>query len=457
MTHIRLDRRFFSESLNTAANQLEPQALKALESLRSKNCIASEWTGWFDWPKNRGFKLVDDIQAWKRSLNFEYDLVVVIGIGGSYLGARAVSDLISHTYAQAFTQHKTPHHHAPQIVFAGHNMSESSMADLLDLMEHRSPIVNVISKSGTTTEPGVAFRVIREWMEKRFGSKDSIKRIAATTDPEKGALRKVAVECGYKTFEVPSDLGGRYSVLTAVGLVPLALVGFDIQTLLEGADEVFQDFASPQPKGIGRTGIEYAMCRTAAWNAGKKIEVVAYPEPKMRNLVEWFKQLFGESDGKQGKGLFPASIECTMDLHSMGQYMQEGARTMMETFLSVDNPRTMKRRIKVPANAGNADELKYLEGTGLDEINNQAMLATRIAHADGGVPALELRISDLSAKTIGALFAMYETSCAIGGLMLSINPFDQPGVEAYKVNLFGLLGKPGFEDIGQKLKPRLEN
>lgn len=453
MSQIQLDRHFFSDTLNAAADKLESQAIKSLEALRTKKCTGAEWTGWFDWPRDRGFKLADDIKTWKDSLGFEYDLIVVIGIGGSYLGTRAVADLMSHTYAQAFANQKNQ---TPQIVFAGHNMSESNMGDLLDLMEQRSPIVNVISKSGTTTEPGVAFRVIRDWMEKRFGAKDSVKRIVATTDTAKGALRKVADECGYKTFEVPSDLGGRYSVLTAVGLVPLALGGFDIEAMLQGANEVFQDFAASQPKGIARVGLEYAMCRTAAWNAGKTIEVIAYPEPKMRNVVEWFKQLFGESDGKQHKGLFPASIECTMDLHSMGQYMQDGARTMMETFLAVDNPRNSKRRVKVPSAAANVDELQYLEGTGLDEINDKAMLATRIAHADGGVPALELRLADLSPATIGALFAMYETSCAIGGLMLGINPFDQPGVEAYKVNLFGLLGKPGFEEIGSKLKQRVQ-
>lgn len=454
MSQIRLDRHFFSDALNQATDKLESQALESLDALRSKTCTGKEWTGWFHWPQTHGFKLADDIKVWKSSLDFEYDLIVVIGIGGSYLGTRAISDLASHTFAQAFSRRENAHD-APQIVFAGNNMSESSMADLLDLMEQRTPIVNVISKSGTTTEPGVAFRVIRAWMEKRFGIQDSVKRIIATTDPQKGALKKVANECGYKTFVVPSDLGGRYSVLTAVGLVPVALAGYDIDALLQGAHEVFQEFCAPQPKGIARVGLEYAMCRTAAWNAGKTIEVVAYPEPKMRNLVEWFKQLFGESDGKQGKGLFPASIECTMDLHSMGQYMQDGARTMMETFLSVDNPRASKRRVTVPANAGNVDELKYLEGTGLDEINDNAMLATRIAHADGGVPALELRISDLSARTIGSLFAMYETSCAIGGLMLGINPFDQEGVEAYKVNLFGLLGKPGFEAKGDALKKRM--
>lgn len=447
MALIRIDRKFFSEPLNKMADSLEPDALIALKSLRLKTCIGKEWTGWFNWPKEQGFKLADDIHAWKRSFTEDYDLIVVIGIGGSYLGAKAASDISSHSFAPEFSSGGKA-----QIVFAGQNMSEAAVAELLELMATRSPIVNVISKSGTTTEPGVAFRVIRAWMEAQYGKEHASKRIIATTDAKKGALRRVAEENSYKTFVVPDDVGGRYSVLTAVGLVPLALMGFDIDGLLKGADKVFQEFCMDQPTGVGRVGLEYAMCRTAAWKAGKVLEVVAYPEPRMRNLVEWFKQLFGESDGKEGKGLFPASLECTMDLHSLGQYMQEGARTMMETFLAVENPRLGRSRIVVPKTGSDIDELLYLEGKGLDDVNSAAMLATRIAHADGGVPCLELRIADFSAQTVGALFAMYETSCAVGGLMLGINPFNQPGVEAYKVKLFGLLGKPGFELVQNNLR-----
>ena len=442
---LRLDREYFGKDLNSAADALAANASSALDSLKNKTCQGSAFTGWLNWPATHGTKLASDIRSWQSTLAVDYDLIVVIGIGGSYLGTRAVSDLMTHTFAPAMGANATITG-KPMIVFAGHNMSETSLGELLDLMAIRKPIVNVISKSGTTTEPGVAFRVIRSFMEQHH-PKDVTKRIIATTDSRKGALRKLALECGYKTFEVPDDVGGRYSVLTAVGLVPLALHGLDIEALLRGADEVFKDIMLSKPHGMGRLALEYAQCRTAAWNAGKRVEVVAYPEPKMRNLVEWWKQLFGESDGKGGVGLFPASIECTMDLHSMGQYMQEGARTMMETFLAVDHPRKVTpgkqhRSIHVPATGSNLDELLYLENRPIDDVNQTAMKATRAAHSDGGVPALQISIQDFTPETLGALFAMYETACAVGGIMLSVNPFNQPGVEAYKLKMFELLGKP---------------
>ena len=446
---LSLDRAYFGNNLNEAADALSGDAVKALSALKTKTCEGSEFTGWFNWPTQEGFALADSIENWLKNYKVDYDLIVVIGIGGSYLGARAVSDLMTHTFAPTMGTRATTSG-KPMIVFAGHNMSETSLSELLDLMTIRKPVVNVISKSGTTTEPGVAFRVIKDFMEKRFGP-SAPERIIATTDAKKGALRKVALECGYKTFDVPDDVGGRYSVLTAVGLVPLALHGVEIRGLLTGADLVFKDLSKEKPDSLGKISLTYAQCRTAAWNAGKRIEVVAYPEPKMRNLVEWWKQLFGESDGKSGHGLFPASIECTMDLHSMGQYMQDGARTMMETFLAVERPRITGKgqespALIVPATGSNIDELKYLEGRSINEINNTALLATRVAHSQGGVPALELRLKDLSAETIGAAFAMFETACAIGGLMLGVNPFNQPGVEAYKLKMFELLGKPKAQE-----------
>ena len=442
---LRLDREFFGKDLNSAADALAAKASSALDSLKNKTCQGAAFTGWLNWPATHVMKLAADIRSWQSTLGVDYDLIVVIGIGGSYLGTRAVSDLMTHTFAPAMGSNATATG-KPMIVFAGHNMSETSLGELLDLMAVRKPVVNVISKSGTTTEPGVAFRVIRAFMEKNY-AKDVTKRIIATTDGQKGALRKLALECGYKTFEVPDDVGGRYSVLTAAGLVPLALHGLDIEAMLRGADVVFKDVMSPEPIGAGRLALEYAQCRTAAYNAGKRLEVVAYPEPKMRNLVEWWKQLFGESDGKGGVGLFPASIECTMDLHSMGQYMQEGARTMMETFLAVDHPRKVSaskehRNIKVPATGSNLDELLYLENRPIDDVNHTAMRATRVAHSAGGVPALELTMRDFTPETLGALFAMYETACAVGGIILGVNPFNQPGVEAYKLKMFELLGKP---------------
>lgn len=446
MTHMTLDRKLYSPSLNQKSDALKSDALRALQELQDKRCAGKEWTGWYQWPRDRGFKLRDDIKSWQKSLDVKFDLIVVIGIGGSYLGAKAIADLSTHTYSHI---RREPSALTP-IVFAGHNMSESSLSDLLDLMAEHNPIVNVISKSGTTTEPGVAFRVIRSWMERRYGA-EAQKRIIATTDAQKGALRRLAQENQYQTFEVPDDVGGRYSVFTAVGLVPLALAGFDIDAFLKGADEVFAACATTD-SAVTRTVLEYAMCRTAAWQAGKVIEVITYPEPRMRNLVEWLKQLYGESDGKLGKGLFPVSLECTMDLHSLGQYMQDGVRSMIETFIMPENPRMRSTRISVPVTDNNIDDIQYLENKHIDDINATAMFATRIAHAEGGVPALELRIKDLSARTLGQWMTFYMISCAVGGLMLGINPFDQPGVEAYKKNLFALLGKPGFEERSKTLR-----
>jgi len=442
---LKLDRKYFGQDLNAAADKLWPDALKALNSLKSKTCPGQEFTGWFDWPAQQGLALIESVTTWRDSLDVDFDLIVVIGIGGSYLGTRAVSDISTHSFAAGMKNQATISG-KPMIVFAGHNMSETSLGELLDLMSVRKPIVNVISKSGTTTEPGVAFRVIRSFIEKHY-PKDSTRRIIATTDARKGALRRLAADCGYKSFEVPDTVGGRYSVLTAVGLVPLALHGYDIASLMQGADRVFKDLSKSEPSTEGALALHYAQCRTAAWNNGKKVEVMAYPEPKMRNISEWWKQLFGESDGKDGKGLFPASIECTMDLHSMGQYMQEGARIMMETFLAVDHPRKVDislehKTVTVPKAASNLDELQYLEGRGVDSINDTAMLATRIAHSSGGVPCLELRLPDLTPNSLGAMFATFETACAVGGLMLQVNPFNQPGVEAYKLKMFELLGKP---------------
>lgn len=442
---LKLDRTLFGKELNLKADALHEKATAALYSLKHKTCAGAEFTGWYNWPDAHGSKLARDIHTWQATLTFEFDLIVVIGVGGSYLGTRAVSDLSTHTFGSAMGRRATASG-KPMIVFAGHNMSETSLGELLDLMAIHKPIVNVVSKSGTTTEPGVAFRVIQSYMEHHFPH-DAGRRIIATTDGHKGALHSLASANNYKMFEIPNDVGGRYSVLTAVGLVPLALHGINIESLLHGADKVFKDLALPEPVAGGKVALEYAQCRIAAWNHGKRIEVMTYPEPKMRNLVEWWKQLFGESDGKDGKGLFPASIECTMDLHSMGQYLQDGARTMIETFLSVDHPRRVSsdyehRPINVPVTGSNMDGLLYLENHPIDDINRTALLATRVSHSSGGVPALELRMADFAPESLGALFAMYEVACAVGGEMLGVNPFNQPGVETYKLKMFELLGKP---------------
>jgi glucose-6-phosphate isomerase len=457
---IGFDPRFFPEVLQSKARAMGSEVSAHLEKLRSKKCAGAEWTGWFDWPREHGFELAKQISDYTSNLDVYCDTVLTIGIGGSYLGTRAVADALSHPYA-AFMGRSGRNPRRPLMIYAGHHVSEASLVEVLDLLEERQPIVNVISKSGTTTEPAVAFRVIRAYMEKRFGKAEAARRIVATTDRKKGALRRLADEAGYKTFEVPDDVGGRYSVLTAVGLVPLALGGFDIQKLLQGADDMFASLRHGEAQD--HPALAYAAYRKAAFDAGYRVELMAYAEPRLANIIEWWKQLFGESEGKSGMGLLPAGLSYTTDLHSLGQYVQDGVRNLIETFLTIEEPplaeslgvHAVERRLRVPHAADNTDELGYLEGRLIGEVNQAAMQATKVAHFDGGVPCLSLTLSRLDEEGLGGLFAFFETACALGGALLGVNPFDQPGVEAYKRNLFGLLGKPGFESLGAEVRRRL--
>jgi glucose-6-phosphate isomerase len=457
MSYLRFDDRFYPAPLRQAAESRLGAAAQALADVRSGRCRGGEYTGWFDLPAKRGQAEAKAIAAYAAGLDVYSDTVVVIGIGGSYLGCRAVADALSHPYA-SFLGRSGRNPKRPVLVYAGNHLSETALVETLDLLEERQPIVNVISKSGTTTEPAVAFRIIRAYMEKRFGKAEAARRIVATTDAKKGALRRLATEAGYRTFEVPDDVGGRYSVLTAVGLVPLALGGFDIEALVVGAAGVFSELTGPD--AASHPALRYAALRQAAYAAGFKVELLAASEPRLASLVEWWKQLFGESEGKEGKGVFPAGLIYTTDLHSMGQYVQEGARMLIETFLTVENAASkndvaVERRLRVPHLADNADELGYLEGKLITEINDAAMLGTKVAHHDGGVPCLGLSLPRLDESALGAIFAFFETACAVSGLMMGVNPFDQPGVEAYKKNLFGLLGKPGWESLGVELRRRL--
>ncbi len=458
---VQFENRFFPENLKVEAQKLVPRALDGLKAVQEGTCRGHEFVGWYDWPKKEGFALAQDIQNFVNGLDTYCDTVVVIGIGGSYLGTRAVSDALSHSYGP-FLGRSGRGPRRPLMVYVGHHLSEAGILEVLDLLDDRQPIVNVISKSGTTTEPAVAFRVIRSYMEKRFGKAESSRRIIATTDPVGGALRKLALEAGYRTFEVPPQVGGRYSVLTAVGLVPLALAGFDILPLMQGADRVFASLEGGTNLSQHPV-IQYAVHRTAAYLAGSRVELMSIGEPKLHNIVEWWKQLFGESEGKEGQGLFPAGLTYTTDLHSLGQYVQEGVRNLLETFLQIEESghlnshgaQPFERRLRVPASTDNTDELRYLEGRLIDDVNRAALVATKIAHFDGGVPCLGLSIPRLGEEAIGALFAFFEVSCAVSASLLGVNAFDQPGVEAYKKNLFGLLGKPGFESLGQEIKKRL--
>ncbi len=452
---ISLDSRFFPEELRQRAHEYRKAAHKALVDLQQGKCEGSAWTGWYDYPKRLGFSLVHEIQRFKEKLSVHYDLVVVIGIGGSYLGTRAVADALNHTYLGLVDSKLSGDR--PMLVYAGHTLTENHLIELLDLLERKQPIVNVISKSGTTTEPSIAFRVIRRYMEQRFGAEEARRRIVATTDQSSGALRKMANENKYESFIVPGDIGGRFSVLTSVGLVPLALGGINIEKLMEGADA---EFSGLDKADADHPALRYAALRQAANDAGKTIDMMVFPDPKLFNLVEWWKQLFGESLGKDGKGMFPAGLSATTDLHSLGQFAQDGARSLMETFLHFQSTRSsfgrdVERQLKIPHASDNSDQLGYLEGRLVDEVNQTAMQGTKLAHFDGGVPCLEIKAGALNEHSLGQLFAFFETACAVGGALLDVNPFDQPGVEAYKKNLFALLGKPGTEELGAVLRKRI--
>lgn len=458
MTVVALDSRFFLGDCDglDRIEHYQTLAAEALEGLKRDALHGAPWLGWYDYPRRKGLNLVEGVLDFTRRLPVHYDLVLVVGIGGSYLGTRAVADALNHTYHGLVEGRLAGNR--PLIVYAGHNLSETNLIELVDLLERHEPIVNVISKSGTTTEPSVAFRVIRRYLEKRFGVDESKHRIIATTDREKGALRKMANAAGWKTFDIPDDIGGRYSVLSPVGIVPLALGGFAIDELMQGAHALFSELAQGDLRHHPVSA--YAAARMAAYGAGKTIDILAYSEPKLATFVEWWKQLFGESQGKDHKGMFPVGLASTTDLHSLGQIVQEGMRNLMETFLTFQNPRTasangVERQLRLPHMTDSSDELGYLENRLIEEVNATAVLGTRMAHADGGVPNVELKCGQLTEFTLGGLFAFFETACAVGGKLLAVDPFDQPGVEAYKNNLFALLGKPGFETLGAELRRRL--
>ncbi len=450
MTYVKLNKRFLGERLNARAEELLPQARQHLQKLLEKTCVGSEWTGWWDYPKQRGYALNEEIKRYVEQLDVDYDLVLVIGIGGSYLGTRAVSEALLHTYQSAMDTHQ------PMIAYAGHHLAEAQLIEVLELLDKRLPLVNVISKSGTTTEPGVVFRIVRNYMEARFGEEEASRRIICTTDAKEGALRLVADQKAYASFVIPDDIGGRFSVLSPVGLVPLALLRLDTKALLDGADAVFAELQN-QPAESAVLG--YAAARLAAYEADKRIEILATSNPKMSHIVEWWKQLYGESEGKEHKGLFPAGMVYTTDLHSLGQYVQDGVRNLLETFLVIEQDvarrKGIEQRIRVPAQSSKLDQLTYLEGRFVNDINRAAMQGTLLAHYDGGVPCLQLTVPDLSERSLGALFAFFECGCALSAAMLGVNPYDQPGVEAYKKNLFALMGKPGTEALGQKLRERI--
>ncbi|WP_297719337.1 glucose-6-phosphate isomerase [Intestinimonas sp.] len=415
---------------------------KARVMLAEHNGPGGEFTGWVRLPEEYDREEFARIQAAAKKIRSDSDVLVVIGIGGSYLGARAVMELLGSA------DHKLAPN-KPEIFFAGNGLSTDAMGDLMDYLEGKDWSINIISKSGTTTEPAVAFRVFKGLLEAKYGKEEARKRIYATTDAKKGALKGLADAEGYEEFVVPDAVGGRYSVLTAVGLLPIAVAGVDIEALMAGAAEAMNTLAQP---GTDNVAWQYAAARNALYDAGKSVELLVGYEPSFRFFAEWWKQLYGESEGKEGKGLLPASVEFTADLHSMGQYIQQGQRILMETVVKFTRSR---RTITIPNDPDNVDGLNFLSGKPLQFVAEQAMRGTLLAHVDGGVPNLVLEADARDERTVGQLIYFFEYACGLSGYLLGVNPFDQPGVEAYKKNMFALLGKPGYEEQKAALEARL--
>lgn len=419
---------------------------KHLKALYNKSGKGNDFLGWMDLPTGISKERIDDINATAERIRDMAEVFVVIGIGGSYLGARAVIEALGHHFYELKKEKDYP-----LVIFAGQNISEDYLANLLEILDEKDYAVSVISKSGTTTEPAIAFRLIREHMEKKYGVEEARKRIIAITDKEKGALRTLADNEGYKTYVVPDDVGGRYSVLTPVGLLPIAMAGFDIEKLLQGAESMKNEIAESTDIKENPVAL-YAATRNALYQKDKIIEILVNYQPELYYFTEWWKQLYGESEGKEGKGIFPAGVSFTTDLHSMGQYIQDGLRKIFETVISVENP---NKKLQIPKDEENLDKLNYIAGKRIHEVNLMAEKGTTIAHVDGGVPNIKISIPQVNEKSLGELIFFFEMACALSGYILGINPFDQPGVEEYKRNMFALLGKPGFEKETEKIRKRL--
>ena len=411
--------------------------------LESGSGAGGDFTGWVHLPRDYDKEEFARIQAAAERIRSDSQALVVIGIGGSYLGARAVVELL---HSPNFN---LTHKDGPEIYFAGNGLSSDAMLEVIDLVKDKDFSVNVISKSGTTTEPAVAFRIFKALLEEKYGREGARKRIYATTDAHKGALKGLADAEGYEEFVVPDAIGGRYSVLTAVGLLPIACAGVDIAALMEGAAQAMEELARP---GADNPAWQYAAARHALYTGGKKVEILAAYEPSFRFFGEWWKQLYGESEGKEGKGLFPASVEFTADLHSMGQYIQEGERLMFETVVRFEKSRGS---VPIPHDPDNVDGLNFLAGKDLAFVAEQAMRGTLLAHVDGGVPNIVVTVPGRCEKSVGWLIYFFEYACGLSGYLLEVNPFNQPGVEAYKNNMYALLGKPGYEDRKAELEARL--
>ncbi|MDB5083921.1 MAG: pgi [Bacilli bacterium] len=426
---------------------LEPAIVAAHEQLHNKTGVGHEYLGWIDLPTGYDKQEFARIREAAQRIQADSDVLVVIGIGGSYLGARAAIDLLNHSFYNLLPKHQRK---TPEIYYAGNNISSTYLKHLFELIGDKDISVNVISKSGTTTEPAIAFRLFRDYLQTKYGVEGARRRIYATTDRERGALKTLAGEEGYESFVIPDDVGGRYSVLTAVGLLPIAVSGVDIEAILAGAAAASELYRNP--KLSQNPCYQYAAARNALYRKGKTTEILVNYEPSLHYFSEWWKQLFGESEGKDYKGVFPASVDFTTDLHSMGQYIQQGLRNMFETVIQVEKSH---EQIRIERAEDDRDGLNFLAGKTMDFVNHKAFEGTLLAHTDGGVPNLVVTMPEISPFQFGQLVYFFEKACGISGYLMGVNPFDQPGVEDYKKNMFALLGKPGYEEAKAALEQRL--
>lgn len=422
------------------------ELLRNQELLEEKTGKGNDFLGWLNLPSSTTKGELKAINEVATDLRSKSDIVVVVGIGGSYLGAKAAIEALGSSFSNIMPNRKDP-----IVLFAGQNICEDYHKELIELLDNRSYSIVVISKSGTTTEPAVAFRILKQHLENKVGKAEASQRIVAITDKSKGALRKLADQEGYRTFIISDDIGGRYSVLTPVGLLPIAIAGFSIDEMIEGAKEAEKNTSS-ETRFDENPACIYAAARNALYRKGKNVEIMVNYTPKLHFLTEWWKQLYGESEGKENKGIFPAGVDFTSDLHSMGQYIQEGERVLFETVLSVGSP---SKNLVIPNDPANLDQLNFLSGKRYSEVNRMAEQGTILAHIDGGVPSIKINIPELTPYWVGYTFYFFERACALSGYTLNVNPFDQPGVEEYKKNMFALLGKPGFEEKGKDLRKRL--
>jgi glucose-6-phosphate isomerase len=429
--------------------QVFAQEAKANECnalLHNGGGAGSDFLGWLHLPSSITEAELADIEQTANTLRSKCEVVVVIGIGGSYLGTKAVVEALNNSFDQLQNNRRNP-----LILYAGQNIGEDYLFELSEVLKGKQFGIINISKSGTTTEPALAFRILKKQLEDAAGKEEAKHRIVAVTDARRGALRTLADREGYKTFVIPDNVGGRFSVLTPVGLLPIAVAGISIRDLVNGAVSMEQATATDIPFAENPSAI-YAAVRNELYKSGKKIEILANFHPKLHYIAEWWKQLYGESEGKTGKGIFPASVDLTTDLHSMGQWIQDGERSIFETVISIENP---SHTVEVPFDEADLDGLNFLAGKRVDEVNKMAELGTRLAHVDGGVPNIQITLPEVNAYYIGQLLYFFEKACGISGYLLGVNPFDQPGVEAYKKNMFALLNKPGFEKESQAIKAKL--